>query len=60
MNETIYRNPVLAWHSELNPEKLPLREPPPGPFTVTRSEVVIRPQGAVVHIWFAAIPAERA
>jgi hypothetical protein len=57
---TTYRNPVITWRPEFSPDKLPQPDPPPGPFTVTRSEIVIRPQGPVVHIWYALIPAERA
>jgi hypothetical protein len=54
-----YRNPVIAWRPEsAEPGGEPRIEPPPVPFTVTRSEVVIRPgQAPVVYIWFAVIPA---
>jgi hypothetical protein len=53
----VYLDPVIVWLSELHPQKIPRAEPPPGPFTVTRSEAVIRPQGASVHIWWAVMPA---
>lgn len=54
----IYLNPVIAWHNELHPSDLPRPDPPPGPFTVTRSEIAIRDDAApVVHIWYAAAPA---
>jgi hypothetical protein len=55
-----YRNPQLIWRSELHPERMPHPDPPPGSFTVTRSEIVFRPQGPAVHIWYAAVPAEPA
>jgi hypothetical protein len=55
-----YENPVLAWLNEMRPDRLPEPDPPPGPFTVTRSEVVIRDGVApVVRIWYGpAAPAE--
>jgi hypothetical protein len=57
MDRMTYQNPVLAWWPETSPGKGPLTEPPPGPFTVTRSEVIIRQdQAPLVHIWYAAIP----
>jgi hypothetical protein len=52
-----YRDPVIIWRPEERPGVLPQAVPPPGEFTVTRSEINIRPQGAVVHIWYAAVPA---
>jgi hypothetical protein len=53
-NMALYRDPVIAWRDEHQASAAPATEPPPGPFKVTRSEVVIRPStGAVVHIWFA-------
>lgn len=55
---TVIRNPVIAWRSELSPGKL-RRGPPPAPFTVTRSEVRIRLQGTIVHIWYALTPEDR-
>ncbi len=58
---TTYRNPVLTWNSEYDPERMPQSEPPPGPFTVTRSKVVITEgKKAVVHIWYAVRRAEPA
>jgi hypothetical protein len=62
LSETVIRNPVIAWRNEARPDSVPQPVPPPwdaGIWEVTRSEIVIRPQGAVVHIWYAAIPAER-
>lgn len=53
-NKTVIRDPVIAWHSELDPAVPPRPEPPPVPFTVTRSEVVITPSRVTVHIWCAA------
>jgi hypothetical protein len=55
-----YQNPVLVWLPEtsLPPGRLS-SDPPPVPFTVTRSEIIIRQDEApLVHIWYAAIPAE--
>lgn len=54
-----YQNPVITWLPETG---LPRRhlpgDPPSGPFTVIRSEVVIREdRGPVVRIWYAAVPA---
>jgi hypothetical protein len=55
-----YQNPVIAWHNEAHPAALPETDPPPDPFQVTRSEIVIRTEAATVHIWYALIPAVRA
>lgn len=57
---SVIRNPVIAWHNELSPDELPRPEPPPAPFTVTRSEIVTTPAKTVVHIWCAAVRAEPA
>ena len=56
----IYRNPVICWLDEMNPGSV-RQVPPPAPFTVTRSEIGIRPAAApFVHIWYALVPAEPA
>lgn len=57
MNKTTYRNPVIVWHNELVPEAQAHAEPPPAPFTVTRSEVIVQTEKVTVHIWFALTPA---
>ncbi len=54
LSKTTIRNPVIAWRNEMRPGELPRPEPPGVPFIVTRSEVVITPQGTTVHIWFGA------
>lgn len=55
-----YQDPVITWRPEGRPDAIPRTVPPPGEFTVTRSEIEIRPQRALVHIWYAAVPAEPA
>ena len=57
-NMAVYRDPVIVWRDERQPNAMPLPEAPPGPFKVTRSEIIIRPStGAVVHIWCTREPA---
>ncbi len=57
IGKTTIRNPVIAWRNEMRPGEQPRPDPPPAQFTVTRSEVAIRPQGTTVHIWYALVPA---
>lgn len=57
LGKTTIRNPVIVWLSEASPEKAPRSDPPPVPFTVTRSEVRISRRSTTVHIWFALVPA---
>jgi hypothetical protein len=54
--KTTIRNPVIVWLNEVSPE-IPRPDPPPFPFTVTRSEVRIGRRSTAVHIWYALVPA---
>jgi hypothetical protein len=50
----IVRDPVIAWRDERLPLAPPSPDPPrSGPFSVTRSEIVTRASGVVVHIWYS-------
>lgn len=59
MAPVTYQDPVIAWLPEAGfPQGQIASSPPPVPFTVTRSEVIIRQdQAPVVHIWFTLVPA---
>lgn len=58
--EARYRDPEITWHNEAAALAVPQSGPPClGPFTITRSEIVVRAasQTAVVHLWYAYEPA---
>jgi hypothetical protein len=60
LGKTTIRDPVLIWWNEASADPLPRADPPPYPFTVTRSEVRITRRSTTVHIWYALVPAEAA
>jgi hypothetical protein len=57
LGRTTIRNPVIVWLNEMRPEEIPRPDPPPFPFTVTRSEVRISRRSTAVHVWYTLVPA---
>jgi hypothetical protein len=59
--KTTIRNPAFVWWNEASAATSPARrDPPPHPFTVTRSEVHISRRGTTVVIWYTMVPARAA
>jgi hypothetical protein len=54
---TVYRDPVVLFRSEMNPDKPPSLRTPAAECEVTRAEVVVTPDRVTVHVWWAAVPA---
>jgi hypothetical protein len=58
---TLYRDAMFTWRDESTPLATASPAPPPLPFTITRSEIMIRDSEVpLVHVWYAAIPPESA
>ena len=58
LGKTTIRNPRFIWWNETGQYTAYARsDPPPGPFTISRSEVRITRRSTTVHIWYALVPA---
>lgn len=57
----ICRDAVFTWRDEDSPLATAHPGPPHVPFSITRSEILIRDgQAPLVHVWFTALPPEQA